>query len=257
MTEFFPTNERHKRILSILAGQQKISIGEIVDQLSISEATARRDLRSLAAEGKLQRVHGGAVAMVNAHAKTPILDRMNDQAKEKHQIGLATANLIKDKESIFLGAGTTVFEVAKNLRERNDLTIVTNSLPVLNILTGIERINVISLGGMLHDAELSFIGHVAEQALTEIRVDKVVIGAKGISLEHGLTNDYLQATLTDRAILKMGREVIVAADHTKVNHVSTAVIDALNVVHTFVTDTLADKKFIHALRAKGINIIIA
>ena len=75
---------------------------------------------------------------------------------------------------------------------------------------------------MLRDSELSFIGHITEQALAEVRVDKVVMGTRGLSLEHGLTNDYLPETLTDRAILKIGREVIIVADHTKVGRVSTA-----------------------------------
>jgi DeoR/GlpR family transcriptional regulator of sugar metabolism len=95
-----------------------------------------------------------------------------------------------------------VLEAAKNLRERKNLTVITNSLPVLNALAGIKEITVVSLGGQLRESELSFIGHITEQALAEVRVDKVIMGARGLSLEHGLTNDYLQETLTDRAISK-------------------------------------------------------
>ncbi len=105
---------------------------------------------------------------------------------------------------MFLGSGTTVLEVARNLRDRKNLTVITNSLPVLNMLAGIKEITVISLGGMLRESELSFIGHITEQALAEVRADKVIMGTRGVSLEHGLTNDYLQETLTDRAILKIG-----------------------------------------------------
>jgi DeoR/GlpR family transcriptional regulator of sugar metabolism len=146
--------------------------------------------------------------------------------------------------------------VAKNLRDRKNLTVITNSLPVLNVLAGMKEITVISLGGQLRDSELSFIGHITEQALAEIRVDKVVMGTRGISLEHGLTNDYLQETLTDRAILKIGREVIIVADHTKVNRVSTVLLAPLDAVHTFVTNEQADKKFVQALKKQNIKVIV-
>ena len=148
-------------------------------------------------------------------------------------------------------------EVARNLRDRRQLTVITNSLPVLNMLAGQKDITVISLGGMLRESELSFIGHITEQALAELRVDKTFMGTRGISLEHGLTNDYLQETLTDRAILKIGREVIIVADHSKINQVTTALLAPLKAMNTFVTDPSADKKFLQALKKKRIQVVIA
>ena len=257
MTEFIPTPERQKQILSLLTRQGRLSVGEIVEQFSISEATARRDLETLASQGKAQRVHGGVIAVESAPPELPILERENEQADEKTRIGRAAAELVADKETIFLGSGTTVLEVARHLRERKNLTVITNSLPVLNMLAGFKEITVICLGGMLRDSELSFIGHITEQALTEVRVDKVIIGTRGVSLEHGLTNDYLPETLTDRAILKIGREVIVVADATKVNRVATALLAPLESMQTFVTDSKADKKFVQAIKKQGINVIVA
>lgn len=257
MTDFTPTPERQKQILSLLGKQGRLSVAEIVEQFSVSEATARRDLESLASEGKVQRVHGGAIAVEQAPPELPILEREIEQADEKTRIGRVTAELITDNESVFLGSGTTVLEVAKNLRDRKNLTVITNSLPVLNVLAGLKEITVISLGGQLRDSELSFIGHITEQALAEVRVDKVVMGTRGISLEHGLTNDYLQETLTDRAILKIGREVIIVADYTKVNRVSTVLLAPLEAVHTFVTNEQADKTFIQSMKKKSIKVILA
>jgi DeoR family transcriptional regulator of aga operon len=257
MSDFVPTPERQRQILSRLTRQGRLSVTEIVEQFSISEATARRDLESLASQGKVQRVHGGVLAIEQAPPELPILQRANEQPDDKARIGLSAANLIRDKETVFLGSGTTVLEVARNLRGRKNLTVITNSLPVLNVLAGADGITVISLGGMLRESEMSFIGHITEQALTEIRADKVIMGTRCLSLEHGLTNDYLQETLTDRAILKIGREVIIVADHTKVNRVATALLAPLDVMHTFVTDSQADKKFIQALKKKGINVVIA
>ena len=257
VTEFTPTPERQRQILSLLSRQGRLSVAEIVEQFSISEATARRDLESLASEGKVQRVHGGAIAVEQAPPELPILERENEEADEKTRIGRVAAELIADNESVFLGSGTTVLDVAKNLRDRKNLTVITNSLPVLNTLAGLKEITVISLGGQLRDSELSFIGHITEQALAEIRVDKVVMGTRGISLEHGLTNDYLQETLTDRAILRIGREVIIVADHTKVNRVSTVLLAPLDAVHTFVTNEQADEKFIQSLKKQNIKVILA
>ncbi len=257
MSEFVPTPERQKQILSLLTRQGRLSVSEIVIHFEISEATARRDLETLASQGKAQRVHGGVIAVEQAPPELPILERENEQMDEKIQIGRATADLVADHESVFLGSGTTVLEVAKNLRDRKHLTVITNSLPVLNALAGLKEITTISLGGQLRDSELSFIGHITEQSLAEVRVDKVVVGTRGISIEHGLTNDYLQETLTDRAILKIGREVIIVADHTKINRVSTVLLAPLSAVHTFVTDQQADKKFIQSLKKQRIDVVVA
>ena len=257
MTDFVPTPERQNQILSLLTRQQRLSVAEIVEQFAISEATARRDLESLASQGKARRVHGGVMAVEQAPPELPILERESEQLDEKIRIARATAGLVSDKETVFLGSGSTVLEVARHLRNRHNLTVITNSLSVLNTLVGIKGITVISLGGMLRDSELSFIGHITEQALAEVRADKVIMGTRGLSLEHGLTNDYLQETLTDRAILKIGRTVIIVADHTKVNRVATALLAPLDSVHTFVTDAKADKKFIQALKKKGIQVIVA
>jgi len=256
MTDFTPTPARQKQILSLLARQGRLSVAEIVAQFEISEATARRDLESLASQGKAERVHGGVIAIEQAPPELPILERESEQADEKTRIGFAAANLVADKETVFLGSGTTVLEVARQLRSRKNLTVITNSLPVLNALAGVEGITVIALGGMLRESEMSFIGHITEQALTEVRADKVIMGTRGVSLEHGLTNDYLQETLTDRAILKIGNEVILIADHTKVNRVSTALLAPLDVMNTFVTDSKADKKFLQALKKQGIQVIV-
>src|SRR6185436_5796116 len=113
MTEFIPTPERQKQILSRLERQGRLSVAEIVEQFAISEATARRDLESLASQGKAQRVHGGVIAIEQAPPELPILERESEQLDEKIRIARATAELISDKETIFLGSGSTVLEVAR------------------------------------------------------------------------------------------------------------------------------------------------
>jgi DeoR/GlpR family transcriptional regulator of sugar metabolism len=193
--------ERQNQIVLFLQRSQRISISEVCVNFSVSEATARRDLEALASEGRIQRVHGGAIALTQAPSESPILQRQDEQTNEKIRIGQAAAALVQEGETVFLGSGTTVLEAARSLRGRRNLTVLTNSLPVVNALAGAEGITLICLGGMLRDSELSFIGHITEQALAEVRADKVFIGTRAISMEHGLTHEYLPETMTDRAIL--------------------------------------------------------
>lgn len=249
--------ERQNQIMQLLARNQRISVTEICETFEVSEATARRDLEALAVQGKLQRVHGGAIPVGRAAPELPLLERCLEQASEKERIGKAAAAMVNNNETIFLGSGTTVLEVAKNIREHKGLTVITNSLPVINTLSGLPEILVIVLGGMLRDSELSFIGHITEQALAEVRAEKVFIGTRAISLDQGLTNDYLQETMTDRAILKAGREVIVVADHSKFGRVATALLAPIESVHTIVTDEGTQQDFLDAVQERGLRVVTA
>src|SRR5918996_5344925 len=106
MSDFVPTPERQKQILSLLTQQGRLSVAEIVTQFSISEATARRDLETLASQGKAQRVYGGVMALEQAPPELPILERENEQPDEKARIGRAAAGLVRNNETVFLGSGT-------------------------------------------------------------------------------------------------------------------------------------------------------
>lgn len=256
MNEFIPSTERQTQILTLLAQQGSISVAEIVEQFSISEATARRDLETLAGEGKLQRVHGGAVSLRKAPPEPPMLQRESWQSDEKQRIGQAAADLIADGETIFLGSGTTVLEVARHLKTRKGLTVITNSLPVMNLFSNQPDITVIALGGILRMSELSFIGHITEESMRDLRVDRVIIGIHAISLEHGLTNDYLPETMTDRAILQMGQKVLVVADHSKFDTVSIVHVAPVEKVHTIITDSHVSKEFIASLRARNVEVLL-
>lgn len=248
--------ERQQKILQHLDLRQRININEICGMYAVSEATARRDLETLASDGKIQRVHGGAIALSPTPPEAPILLRQAEQSELKYRIGIAAAAQVQDGETVFLGSGTTVLEAARILRGRHKLTAITNSLPVVNALAGAEGITVICLGGMLRDSELSFIGHITEQALAEVRADKVLIGTRAISLEHGLMNEFLPETLTDRAILKAGSEVFVLADHTKFGRTGAVLLAPLTSIHTVITDEETPAEYVVPLRKHGLRIII-
>jgi DeoR/GlpR family transcriptional regulator of sugar metabolism len=249
--------ERQNKILQFILHSQRISVTEVCENFSISEATARRDLETLASNGKIQRVHGGAIALTQAASESPILQRQDEQTDEKIRIGQTAAALVCDGETVFLGSGTTVLEIARNLRGHRNLTVITNSLPVVNVLAGFEEITVICLGGMLRDSELSFIGHITDQALAEVRADKVFIGTRAISLEHGLTHEFLPETMTDRAILKSGKEIIVVADHTKFGRAAAVLLAPLERIHTLITDQTVSHEFTDPIQTRGIRVVFS
>jgi DeoR family transcriptional regulator, aga operon transcriptional repressor len=249
--------ERQQAILRYIEGRQRVSVAAIREQFRVSEATARRDLEALEAHGAIRRVHGGALAVRRAPPELPALAREPEQAEEKRRIGMAAAALVGDGETVFISSGTTTLEVARGLRERSGLTVITNSLMVLNAFAAADGVNLVGLGGMLRRSEMSMIGHITELALAELRADKVIIGIRAIDIEQGLTNDYLPETMTDRAILRIGRSVIVVADHTKLGRVSAALVAPIEAMHTLVTDAAAPPEFCETLEARGVRVLLA
>ncbi len=247
--------ERREQLLRFVETQQRVTINQICQEFLVSPATARRDLEILEQEGKVRRFHGGALLTASAPPEPPFAERSAEQAEEKRRIGRAAAALVNDGETLFLGSGTTVLETARNLRQHRELTVITNSLLVMNMLADVPDITLVGLGGILRSTEQSFIGHLTELALSELRVNKVIMGIRAIDLDTGITNDYLPETQTDRKILSISREVIVVADHTKCARLSSVFLAPLTQVHTFITDMLAPEEFTAALSDLGIQVL--
>ena len=249
--------ERQRLLLEWIEARQRVTVPEITERFAISPATARRDLDALAGEGKIRRVHGGAIAVRRAPPEPPVMQRALEQAEEKKRIATLAASLVKDGETLFLSSGTTVMEVAHQLRERQNLTVFTNSLLVVNALAGAAGVEVVVLGGVLRASESSLVGALTLRALAELRALKVIFGVRAIDLEQGLTNNALEESLVDREILRIGSEVIVVADHTKLGRVSTVFVAPLDVVDILVTDAAAPKEIVHSLRERGIDVRLA
>lgn len=249
--------ERQQQITTLVVREGKISIPQMCQLFQISEATARRDLETLAAQGKLRRFHGGALALETAPPERPLTERSTEQAAEKIRIGQAAAELVRDGQTVFLGSGTTVLELARCLVEHQNLTAITNSLQVAITLANAPGISLIMLGGVFRPSECSFIGHITEQALAEVRADLAFIGIRAVNLEAGLTNDYLPETLTDRAILRAARRIVLLADHSKLERVAAAYLAPLSAVQLLITDTQAPPEFTCQLEARGLQVIKA
>lgn len=248
--------ERDRRILEILHKSSRVRVAELSAWLGVSEATIRRDLDKLHELGKVRRIHGGAISVERAAPEPPVLQRAGENAEEKSRIGRAAAALIQDGETVFIGSGTTTLEVARNLLGRTGLTVITNAFTIVDVLAQAENLSLISVGGLLRRSELSFIGHITEQALRELRPQKVIMGIRAISLVEGLTNDYLPEVSTDRVIIQSAPEVILVADHTKFDKVSTALVAPITAIHKLVTDDKVPPQSIELLREKGIEVIV-
>ena len=250
-------DERQDRIMQYLYQKGKIAVPELCTLLNVSPATIRRDLKELVSKELVKRTHGGIVLPDSVKLDIPVIQRRHFQTEEKSRIGKAAAKLIQDEETIFLGSGSTVLEVAENLKGKKNLTIITNSLPIINLLGQNSNIKLISTGGFLRQSELSLIGHLVETALSELRADKVVMSIQGIHLQHGLTNNDLAETMTDRAICHFSPNIILVADHTKLQKTKASFVAELSAIRTLVTDRNASADFLKELEDMGIEIIIA
>jgi DeoR/GlpR family transcriptional regulator of sugar metabolism len=249
--------ERKRKISRFVVENKKATVTELSELFGVSESTIRRDLEELDEQGVIQRAHGGAVVVERAAPEPPIIQRMVENEEAKRSIGQAAAELVRDGETVFLGSGTTTLEVARNLMGRNNLTVITNALNIANLFAGKPNITVIVVGGLLRHSELSMIGHITEQVLKELRADKVIMGMRAISIEEGLTNDYLPETMTDRTIIQFAPEVILVADHSKFGKVSTALVAPITSINKIITDSGVPAEIIDEIKALGVEVIIA
>jgi DeoR/GlpR family transcriptional regulator of sugar metabolism len=211
----------------------------------------------LAEEGLLQRGYGGAVAIDASPPEPPVIHRMLDRSACKECVGVAASRLVNDGESVFVGSGSTAAYVARHLTRHKGLTVVTNALTVAQELAAAPGVTMVVTGGVMRPSELSLIGHITEQALRELRVDKVIIGIPAISLAKGLTNDYLHEVITDRVIIELAPELIVVADHSKLGISCSAFVAPATRVNTLVTDSHADPAMVDAFREAGLRVLVA
>lgn len=250
-------DERKDSIKQYVYQEGLATVAELSDLLRVSPATIRRDIDELASRNLVKRIHGGITLPNSARREPRILQRRHFQAEEKQKIGKAAAQLIQDDETVFLGSGSTVLEVAENLEGRRNLTVITNSLLVEDLLVKESGINLVMTGGFLNKPESSLIGHLVKTSLSELRADKVVMSIQAIHLQQGLTNNDLIETMTDRAICNFSPHRILVADHTKFNKASASFVAEISVITTLITDSKTPTDFLKELENMGIKVIIA
>ena len=248
--------ERQSLIRKMVIKDGRVTVPDLSRQLNVSDATIRRDLDELMEQGWVRRTHGGAVSIERSSKEPPMIQRITAHQANKARIGAAAAGLIQHGETIFMGSGTTVLEVARAVPQSIHLTVITNSLPIVNQFADRDSIDLIVIGGMIRHSEHSMVGHIAEQAIREFRADRVVIGMRAIDTKQGLTNDYLPETMTDRAILKIAPQVIVTADNSKFGRVSSVLVAPITAANLIITDNQLPEEMAEDIRALGIDLML-
>lgn len=259
--------ERRMNIVKAVNMHKTATVAEIAEWLETSPATVRRDLTWLDEQGLIARTRGGATAIdypsqTLLRRSVPAYElRLNEYIEEKQAIGQSAAEHIHDGETIILDASSTNHYVLPFLAGKRDLTIITNSLYIskelMTISETIPGLTVICSGGTLFMRSHSFIGMLAEQALSQFYVDKAFIGLRGISLHHGLTSPFPEEIPVKRQMIKNARQVFILADHTKFNQTLASLIAPLNVVHTLITDARITPEVARQMIAAIPHVVIA
>ena len=248
-------SERQEQILELIRDHNRITLSKISENFGVSDITIRRDIKMLEDSGSVRRAHGGVVYYVEPDEEAPVVKRQWVAQSAKQDIAQHAAAQVNNGDSIFVGSGSTAMYVARSLKQHQRLTVTTNAVTVIQELANIDGINLIVLGGILRPTELSMIGHITEQALQEVRVDRVIVGMRGIDLNAGLTSDYLPEVMTDRAIMNMSGKVTIVADSSKLGRIASGFVAPIERMTTLITDTNADPIFIQSLQMRGITVI--
>lgn len=254
--------QRPEQILQELLRNGEVAVDKLAKQLQVSEATIRRDLAELERQGLLLRSHGGAVPVAPMlYEPFRHLSSFQEQeekcAAEKRRIGLLAASLITDGEIIAICAGTTTTQVARSIRHRKGITVLTNALNVAMELSHLADIKVCMTGGNLSGDWFALVGDVAQRNVSEMFVDKVFIGIDGLHPEHGLTTNYPDQAAIHRAMMRQARQRIVVADHRKIGIVGASVIWPASDFQVLVTDKATSDKAIAPFTVKNINVLRA
>lgn len=252
---YLPPEERQRRIEEYLARVEFASLDELARHVGASVSTVRRDLTALQALGAVRRTHGGG-RIVNPRSDEFVFSqRDTHELAEKEAIGRACAELIRPNQSLIMDAGTTVFHVARHLESKTP-QIVTNSLPVAQLFMSSNQVEVMLSGGVLYPRMGVLVGPLAVKTFSDLHVDVAIMGAGGLTLE-GITNSHALLIEIQHAMIRAAQRVIFCLDHTKLGRRSMSFLCALEVIDTVVTDAAAPADMIEAIRAQGVEVILA
>jgi DeoR/GlpR family transcriptional regulator of sugar metabolism len=245
---------RFAQIQHMLEQDDAVTIGQLTDQLGVSEATVRRDLEALQQAGVVQRTHGGAVA--SQVRELPYPSRSTRQVAEKRAIARVAAAQVTPGQTLFLGGGSTTLHLAARLVDV-DVTVVTNSLPVAQELARGRAGQVIVIGGALRVPEQSMVGPRAVEAIRSYRASTAFLGVPALDGEHGFTADGDVEAATDLAFMEMSQRTVVLSDHTKLGRVATTHVVPLSAIDTVITDGGSSREVLDALRGAGTSVLVA
>ncbi|MCX4536893.1 DeoR/GlpR family DNA-binding transcription regulator [Streptomyces sp. NBC_00841] len=240
--------QRRALILDEVRRRGGVRVNELTRKLSVSDMTVRRDLDALARQGVIEKVHGGAVPVVEASTHEPGFEAKSTlELTAKEDIARAAAAMAVPGSAIALSGGTTTYALAQHLLDVPELTVVTNSVRVADVFHAAQRstatggpragaATVVLTGGVRTPSD-SLVGPVADQAIGSLHFDVLFLGVHGISVEAGLSTPNLAEAETNRRFVQSARRVVVVADHTKWGTVGLSSFATLEQVDTFITDS--------------------
>lgn len=244
--------ERQKRVLDMVRQRGAVRVDELCEALTVSPATVRRDLETLEAEGALRRVHGGAVDG-QASLDEPLFDDKTGLAGEqKQKIARQALRHIREGDTVYLDGGSTVLELARLLRERSDLTVVTNSLRAAIELAA-SGPRLILMGGEFRRRSQTVVGTMTRALLETVHLDIAFMGTIGLT-EQGLTTTDPNEAYTKELVMTRARTVVLLADSSKIGKVSFASAGTLQDISLLMTDKGAAATFLQSLRESGVNV---
>jgi len=229
---------------------------EIAQELQVSAASIRRDLRLLEGQRLLVRTHGGAVAQGMSY-ELPLRYRAGRQEQEKREIAAEAALRVPtQRATVGLTGGTTTTEVARCLLDHPELTVVTNALNIASELVVRPQIRLVVTGGVARTQSYELCGSIAEAALAGFNLDVAFIGVDGISASAGLTTHQEVEAHTNQVMLSRAKRVIVVADSTKLGQVAFARICGISDIDEVITDRDADPSEVAALEEAGVQVTV-
>lgn len=244
--------KRQRELLNHVRAYGAGSVNELARLLGVSTSTVRRDLNELQERGLLERVHGGAAPVSDDEPIRPL--REVAFAEEKRRIGQAAAAHVADHSTVLILGGTTTEAMLQFLGAARGLTVLTNSLMVVNRLSQYPDIDLVVLGGLLRRQEMSLLGHLTIAGLDEFGIDQVFSGAFGVDPEMGVTGTNLSETQTDRSLASSAPELIMIADHSKFLQRGPARLVPTSAITTLITDTGADRAILDRFRTAGVDV---
>ncbi|MBI1882262.1 MAG: DeoR/GlpR transcriptional regulator [Chloroflexi bacterium] len=247
--------ERRQEILRWMDRTGRVSVGELSQQLGVSEVTIRADLQALAKRNLIIRTHGGAIPTGGMYDLALALRRQR-QVQEKSRIGRAGAALVLDGDAIFLDSSSTALAIVQHLKNHRHLTIITNSLAIAQEMQDISSVRLVMSGGTLQRETASLIGPDGLEMLRKFNIQKGFFGAHGLNLPEGLTDVSADEAEVKRAMVEMCRQTIAVLDATKWGRVGLASFARPEQISTVITDADAPADLVETVRAAGIEVVV-
>lgn len=251
--------ERQRAIATLATSRGNLLVNDLAIEFGVTSETVRRDLAVLEREGKVRRVHGGAVAPDDLTVvEAGVTEREFIRAAQKERIARAAAELVPPRGgSLLLDAGTTTGRMIGLLPVDRDLVVVTNSVPIAARLATTTGVRLVMVGGQVRGVTQAAVGAIAVRTLQQLRVDVAFLGTNAISATRGLTTPDPDEGAVKRAMIDSARRAVVLADSSKLGAELLVRFGELDVVDTLITDDDADPDTVAGLEKAGVEVIQA